>query len=249
MARPSTRSELADYCLRALGAPVMEINIDDDQLEDRIDEALQYWQEYHSDAVVRTLLKHQITQDDLDNNKISNLPENILSVTRILSFNDTSSASMFSAKYQMFLNDVYGLRNPGGIINYEMTSQYISLVQNIITGHTAQLSYARHMDTIQFHGLLRDKTKVGDFIIIECYTSVDPSGYPDVYNDMALKELCTLLIKKQWGQNLSKFEGMQLPGGVTINGRQIYEEAVADLKELKERFDLFYSTPVDFFVG
>jgi hypothetical protein len=249
MARPSTRAELADYCLRALGAPVMEINIDDDQLEDRIDEALQYWQEYHSDAVVRTLLKHQITQDDLDDNKISNLPENILSVTRILSFNDTSSASMFSAKYQMFLNDVYGLRNPGGIINYEMTSQYISLVQNIITGHTAQLSYARHMDAIQFHGLLRDKTKVGDFIIIECYTSVDPVGYPDVYNDMALKELLTLLIKKQWGQNLSKFEGMQLPGGVTINGRQIYEEAVADLKELKERFDLFYSDPVDFFCG
>jgi hypothetical protein len=105
------------------------------------------------------------------------------------------------------------------------------------------------MDTIEFHGLLRDKTKVGDFIIIECYTSVDPNSYPDVYNDMALKELLTLLIKKQWGQNLSKFEGMQLPGGVTISGRQIYDDAVSDLKELKERFDSFYSDPVDFFCG
>lgn len=249
MARPSTRQGLADYCLRALGAPVMEINIDDDQLEDRIDEAIQFWQEYHSDAVVRTLLKHQITQDDLDANKILNLPENILSVIRVLSFNDTSSASMFSAKYQMFLNDVYGLRNPGGIINYEMTSQYISLVQNIISGHTSQVSYTRHADTLEFHGRLKDKTKVDDFIIIECYTSVSAESYPDVYNDMALKELTTLLIKKQWGQNLSKFEGMQLPGGVTISGRQIYEDAVNDLKELKERFDSFYSNPPDFFIG
>lgn len=249
MARPTTRAELAEYCLRALGAPVMEINIDDDQIEDRIDEALQFWQEYHSDALVRTFLKHQITEENINSNSINNLPDAVLSVTRVLSFQDTSASSLFSLKYQMHLNDIYGLRNPGGLVNYEMTSQYISLVEDIITGHGVQLSYVRHMNKIEFHSSLKDYVTAGQWIVIECYLAINPLNYPEVYNDMALKELCTLLIKKQWGQNLSKFEGMQLPGGVTIQGRQIYDDAVNDLKELKETWQLKYETPPDFFIG
>jgi hypothetical protein len=248
MARPTTRAQLADYCLRALGAPVMEINIDEDQLEDRIDEAIQFWQEYHSDAMVRSFIKHQVTQEEIDDNKIS-VPDAVLSVTRVLSFQDTNAASMFSTKYQMHLNDFYGLRNPGGLVNYEMTSQYLSLVEDIISGHGVQLSYVRHANLIEFHATLSDYLVEDDWIVIECYQTVNPTQYADVYNDMALKELCTLLIKKQWGQNLSKFEGMQLPGGVTINGRQIYDDAVNDLKELKEKFDSLYSMPPDFFIG
>lgn len=248
MARPTTRAQLADYCLRALGAPVVEINVDEDQIEDRIDEAIQFWQEYHSDAMVRSFIKHQITQDEIDNNRIT-VPDAVLSVTRVLSFQDSTASSMFNTKYQMYLNDVSGLRNSGGLVNYEMTSQYLSLIDDIITGHGVQISYVRHANLIEFHSSLSDRVSENDWIIIECYQTVNPTQYADVYNDMALKELCTLLIKKQWGQNIMKFEGMQLPGGVTINGRQTYEDAVNDLKELKEKFDSLYSMPPDFFIG
>jgi hypothetical protein len=249
MARPATRDELAEYCLRALGAPVIEINLDEDQIDDRIDEAIQFYQEYHADAVVRTFVKHEITQDTLDTRTIE-LPDSILSVTRIMGLNGGGTAGMFNTKYQMHLNDVSGLRGGGGtLVDYEMTKQYLSLLDDIINGHGHQVSYSRHKNTIQVHSDLNQTADIGSFIIIECYQTVDPNTYPEVYNDMALKELLTLLLKKQWGTNLIKFEGMQLPGGVTINGRPIYDDAVTDLKELKERFDLMYANPCDFYVG
>lgn len=248
MAKPTTRSELADYCLRALGAPVVEINIDDDQVEDRIDEAIQFWQEYHSDAAVRTLIKHQVTSAELTSNEIE-VPDAVLSVVRVLDFQDFSSASLFNAKYQMYLNDFFGMRNPGGLLNYELTSQYMSLVEDILNGHGQALSFNRHKNTIKFHADIKDHVAEGDYVIFETYQTVNPATYPDVFDDMGLKELLTLLIKKQWGQNLSKFEGMQLPGGVTINGSAIYEQATADIKELKETWQLKYEEPVDLFIG
>jgi hypothetical protein len=250
MARPETRDELAEYCLRALGAPVLEINIDEDQIDDRIDEAIQFYQEYHSDAVVRTFVKHEITQDNIDN-RVIDLPDSILSVTRIRGIDTSGVGGMFNVKYQMHLNDVAGLSgiNKGGLVNYEMTKQHLSLIDDIINGHSQQVSYSRHKNTIKIHSDLTGFTEVGNFIIIECYQTVDPNTYPEVYNDMALKELLTLLIKKQWGTNLIKFEGMQLPGGVTISGRAIYDDAVNDLKELKERWQLQYENPVDFYCG
>jgi hypothetical protein len=248
MAKPTTRSELADYCLRALGAPVVEINIDDDQIEDRIDEAIQFWQEYHSDAAVRTLIKHEVTAGELASNEIE-VPDAVLSIVRVLEFQDFSSASLFNAKYQMYLNDFFGMRNPGGLLNYELTSQYMSLVEDILNGHGQAMSFNRHKNTVKFHADIADHVAEGDFIIFETFQTVNPSSYPDVFDDMGLKELLTLLIKKQWGQNLSKFEGMQLPGGVTINGSAIYEQATADIKELKETWQLKYEEPLDIFIG
>ena len=249
MAKPTTREELAEYCLRALGAPVIEINIDEDQIDDRIDEAIQFYQEYHADAVVRTFIKHEVTQDTIDTRTID-LPDSVLSVTRVIGLGDAGTGSMFNVKYQMHLNDVADLRKlGGGLVNYEMTKQYLSLIDDIINGHGQQVSYSRHKNTIKIHSEVESLSEIGQFIIIECYQTIDPNTYPEVYNDMALKELLTLLLKKQWGSNLIKFEGMQLPGGVTINGRPIYDDAVTDLKELKETWDLKYSNPVDFYVG
>ena len=246
--KPTTRTELGEYCLRELGAPVVEINIDDDQLEDRIDEAIQYWQEYHSDATVKTLIKHQVTAGELTSNEIE-LPDAVLSVVRVLGFQDFSSNSIFNAKYQMYLNDFYGMRNPSGLLNYELTQQYMSLVEDILNGHGQQFAFNRHKNTVKFHSTISDHVSEGEYIIFEAYQTINPMNYPDVYDDMGLKELLTLLIKKQWGQNLIKFEGMQLPGGVTISGAKLYDDAVADIKELKETWQLRYENPVDFFIG
>jgi len=206
MAKPTTRDELAEYCLRALGAPVIEINIDEDQVDDRIDEAIQFYQEYHADAIVRTFVKHQITADDLVTNTIE-VPESIISITRLIGLTDTHSNSMFSMKYQMHLNDVMGLNGSGGdgygsLLNYEMTKQYLSLIDDVINGHGQQLSFSRHKNTVKIHIPLKDYVEIDQYLIFECFQTVNPNLYSNVYNDMALKELLTLLLKKQWGSNL-----------------------------------------------
>lgn len=249
MAKPNSRQTLIEYCLRALGAPVMEINVDEDQLEDRIDEALQFYQEYHADAMVRTFIKHQITQESITDG-IIDLPDAVLSVTRVLNLSGGGEAAdMFNIKYQMFLNDLYGLRNPSSLVNYEITKQYLGLIEMTLTGASQQVTYARHKNQLTIQDDWQKYLNVGGWIIIECYTTINPNDYPEVYNDMALKRYATALIKKQWGQNLIKFEGMQLPGGITINGRQIYDDAIADLDKMEETWDSKYAMPVDFFVG
>lgn len=249
MAKPNSRAELIEYCLRALGAPVMEINVDEDQLEDRIDEALQFYQEYHADAVVRTFIKHQITQESITDG-IIDLPDAVLSVTRVLNLSGGGEAAdMFNIKYQMFLNDLYGLRNPSSLVNYEITKQYLGLIEMTLTGASQQVTYARHKNQLTIQDDWQNYLNVGGWIIIECYTTINPNDYPEVYNDMALKRYATALIKRQWGTNLMKFEGMQLPGGVTINGRQIYDDAIADIDKMEETWDSKYAMPVDFFVG
>jgi hypothetical protein len=246
--RPSTRDELAQYCLRALGAPVIEINVDEDQIQDRIDEALQFYQEYHADAIVRTFVKHKITQEDFDTGIIQ-CSDEILSVVRVFNLASGPSADMFNVKYQMFLNDMYSLRNPGDLINYEITKQYLSLIEMTLTGMSQQIIYARHKNTLTIKNDWKGHLGVGSYIIIECYTTINPNQYPDVYNDMALKRYCIALIKRQWGLNLLKFEGMQLPGGVTLNGRAIYDDAKEEILKMEEEFDSKYGLPTDFFVG
>jgi hypothetical protein len=249
MARPNSRQTLAEYCLRALGAPVIEINVDEDQIEDRLDEAIQFYQEYHSDAVVRTFIKHQITEESITNGVIT-LPDEVLSVTRVLNLSGGGDAAdMFSVKYQMFLNDLYGLRNPSALVNYEITKQYLGLIEMTLTGASQQVTYARHKNQLTIQDDWAKYMQVGGWIIIECYTAVDPQTYTEVYNDMALKRYTTALIKKQWGANLIKFEGMQLPGGVTLNGRQLYDDAVNDIEKMEESWDSKFGMPVDFFVG
>lgn len=248
MAAPQSRQDLTEYALRSLGAPVLEINVDDDQISDRLDEALQYYQEYHSDGVVKTYYKHQVTSTDITNEYI-NLPEQLLFVKRIMPFADeNSSVNMFDARYQMHLNDIFDLRNAGSVDNYVQTQQYISTLDMIFNG-SEQIRFNRHMNRLFVDTEWGADIKEGDYIIVEGYQTVDPNDFPDVLNDMWLKRYFIALLKRQWGQNLIKFEGMQLPGGVTINGRQMYEDGIAEIQALEEEIRLNHEMPADFFMG
>jgi len=249
MANPTSRQGLIDYCMRRLGAPVIEINVDEDQIEDRIDDALQFYQEYHSDATMRIYLKHQITAQDISNRFIS-LNDNILYVKRIFPFiGDSSSINMFSVKYQMHMNDLYDLSYIGDLLYYEMVQQYMSLLDLKLNGASEFSRFNRHMNELHLDIDWESDIKEGDYVIVECMRIVDPSTYTDVYNDMFLKQYATALIKQQWGANLIKFEGMQMPGGVTINARQIFEDANLELEKIREQMQLNYEMPPDFYVG
>jgi len=246
MAKPNTRQSLIDYALRALGSPVIEINVDDTQLEDRLDEALQFYQEYHSDSIVRNYRKHLVTADDVTNGYVT-LPDSMIFVNSVWPIMaSTSQTGMFSIEYQMHLNDLYNLRHPGVLIDYEMTKQYMSLIDLKINGMSQRSTFSRHQNRIYIEG---NDLEEGIYIIVEGHEILDPDTYTDIYNDMLLKKYLIALIKRQWGLNLIKFEGMQLPGGVTLNGRQIYDDAVQDIEKIEETMQLTYEKPTDFFVG
>ena len=249
MANPTSRQGLIDYALRRLGAPVIEINVDEDQIEDRIDDALQFYQEHHSDATMRIYLKHELTAQDITNRYIS-LNDNILYVKRIFPFvGDSSNINMFSVKYQMHMNDLYDLSYIGDLLYYEMVQQYMSLLDMKLNGQSEFSRFNRHMNELHLDIDWESDVKAGDYVIVECMRIVDPSTYTDVYNDMFLKQYATALIKQQWGANLIKFEGMQMPGGVTINARQIFEDANLELEKIREQMQLNYEMPPDFYVG
>ena len=251
MAVPSSRQDLIDYCKRRLGDPVIEINVDDDQIEDRVDEALQHYQEYHDDATVRTYLKHQVTSTDIANEYIP-ISSNILTVTKMfpISSSFNSSFNFFDIKYQMMLNDIADLQNfAGDLAYYEQMQQYLSLLDVKLNG-TPQVQFSRHQDRLYIFGDFVDgDVKAGEYIVAEIYTVLDPDTHTSIYNDMWLKEYTTALIKQQWGSNLIKFEGVQLPGGVTFNGRQIYDDATTEIERLRERIRLEFEMPADFFLG
>jgi hypothetical protein len=250
MANPSTRQGLIDYCLRQLGDPVIEINVDPDQLEDRVDEAIQYFQDFHSDATLRTYLKHVVTQENIDNGYIP-LSSNITYVTRLFPITDsTSSRNFFDIKYQLSLNDFWDLQTyVGDLAYYEQMQQYLSLIDMKLTG-TPQVRFSRVQNRLYIDGDLDgEDIKVGDYVVAEVYEIVDGSSFSGVWNNRWLKEYTTAIIKRQWGQNLIKFEGMQLPGGVTLNGRQLYEDALSDIERLKEEMKMEHEFPADFFVG
>ena len=249
MATPNTRQKLIDYCLRSLGHPVIEINVDEDQLEDRVDEAIQYYQEYHGDAVVRNLLKHQVTSADITNGYIS-IPANanILSINNV--FNTSNSQSgMFSVDYQLHLNDIFDLTNShGGIVNYEMTKQFMSLIDRNINGMFELIEYSRHKNQVAFHSDTL-KGMEGLYVVFDGYSVIDETTYTDVYNDAFIKKYTTALFKRQWGMNLIKFEGMVLPGGVTLNGRQIFDDAKEEIQLLEETMQLKHEMPPLDFIG
>jgi len=250
MATPSSRTALSDYCLRALGHPVIEVNLDDDQMEDRIDEAIQYYQEYHSDAIVRNYRKHEVTAADITNEYIS-VPESLLYIRRVLPIKGAnSSVGDFSIDYQLHMNDLFGLRDPGDLISYELTKQYMSLIDLKINGVTEQVTFNRHQDIVKLDSI-RWGTDItaGQYIVFEGYETLDPEVATDVYNDMWLKRYVTALFKRQWGLNLIKFEGIQLPGGVTLNGRQTFDDANAEIEKLEEQVRLNHEDPPDFFMG
>ena len=251
MATPNSRSTLIDYCKRKLGEPVVEINVDDDQLEDRIDETIQVFQEYHSDAVLRTYLKHLVTEDDVTNEYIS-VPTDIVHIVKMfpLSSNFNNARNFFDIKYQMMLNDMTSLMNfAGDLAYYEQMQQYLSLLDTKLNG-TPQVQFSYHQNRLYIFGDFADNDiKAGDYIIAEVYRTIDPETNRSIYNEKFVKEYATALIKQQWGQNLIKFEGMQLPGGVTLNGRQLYDDATQEIKDLDEKVRLEHELPPDFFVG
>jgi len=251
MANPTSRATLIEYCKRRLGDPVIEINVDEDQLEDRVDEALQYYQEYHSDATLRTYLKHQVTATDVANEYIS-LSTDILFVSKVfpVSSNFGSSVNFFDIKYQMMLNDITNLQNfAGDLAYYEQLQQYLSLLDIKLNGQP-QVQFSRKQNRLYIFGDFADKDiKEDDYIIVEIYKIIDPDTHTSVYNDMWLKEYTTALIKQQWGANLIKFEGMQLPGGVMLNGRQLYDDATGEIERLREVIRMEHEMPADFFVG
>ena len=251
MATPNSKTTLIDYCKRRLGAPVIEINIDEEQAEDRVDEALEYYQEFHSDATVKGYMKHQVTGTDVSNEYIS-VSSDIIQVTKMFpitsSFN--TSRNFFDIKYQMMLNDLADFATfSGDVAYYEQIQQYLRLLEMKLNGHPI-VNFVRRQNRLYIHGDFADNDiKAGDFIVAEVYTIINPTTHTSVFNDIWLKEYTTALIKQQWGSNLIKFEGMQLPGGVQLNGRQIYDDATNEIVALRERIRVEHELPPDFFVG
>ena len=252
MASPSSRATLKSYCLRRLGSPVIKINVEDTQIEDCIDDALQLFQEFHSDATKRIFLKHLITATDVTN-KYIDIPSTIPYVIRVLPF-DTSSLGngqgMFSIQYQIRLNDIADLRNfAGGISYYQQMGQYLDMMDMLLNG-TPIVTFQRYENRLYIHGEWWDsELKAGDYVIVEAYQIIDETTSTSIYNNMFIKDYTTALIKQRWGQHMSKFEGVQLPGGVTLSGQNIKDEATTELTELRERMRLEYEVMPDFFMG
>jgi hypothetical protein len=204
MAKPNSRQTLIDYCLRALGEPVIEINVDEDQVGDRIDEALQFYQFYHDDAIEKVYLAHEVTADDITNGYIP-INDLVTDVVRILPLRETvSSTDMFDIRYQIHLNDIYALGFMGSLTEYVMAQQWLSLLDLVVDSDEKHVNFERHMDRLTIHMDWSEEVEVGDNILVECYRIIDPDTHTDVYNDYFLKRYATALIKRQWGQNLIK---------------------------------------------
>jgi hypothetical protein len=247
MALITTREDLRDYCLRRLGAPVVEINIDDDQIEDRIDDAFQFYRDYHYDAVEMLYMKYEVTAEDKVNQYIP-LPDSVVGVSRILPFtNKSDGTNIFSIKYQLLVNDLYSLMSTN-LIYYAQVKTELELINQLLTG-VKPVRFNRHMNRLYIDMDWTSDVNAGTFIIVECYRILDPDTYRDVYNDRFLKMYCTALLKRQWGENLKKFEGMQLPGGVTMNGQKIFDEAEAEIAKIEADMQSRFELPVDMFVG
>jgi hypothetical protein len=242
MALPTTREAFKEYCLRELGKPVIDINVDNTQVEDRIDDALQYYRDYHYDGTLRTYVKQSLTATDITNEYIS-LDDDIVGIVNMFDIGDSvSSNNLFNMRYQLSLHDVWGMRAGGNMTNYYMAQQHISLMEEILVGK-APLRFNRNMNRVHVD-MDWGKVVAGNYMIFEAYQTVDPDTYGDIWKDRWLLRYAAQLIKKQWGSNLSKFNGMTLPGGLTFNGAEIYQQAVEEITRLEEEMISSYSLPV-----
>jgi len=251
MAKPSTRQQFKEYCLRALGAPVIEINVDDSQVEDRIDQALQYFADWNSNGAQRSYYKYQVTAQDQANGYIDtySIDPNLLTVSRVfqVGFN-LQINNIFNIRYQMALTDFYGLRTGQMNMNYFVsTMQYIEMLQQLLDPEK-QTRFNKYNNRLQIDMNWGDFTE-GQYLLIEGYTVVDPEVYSEAWNDPMLKKYATALIKQQWGANLSKYEGIPLPGNITFNGARLYQEAMEELSKIEEDVLLKYQEPPDFITG
>ena len=247
MAVPTTRATFKERCLRNLGKPVIEINVDDDQLEDRIDEALAYYQDYHFDGVEKTYLKHAVTQTDIDNTYITVTNSNIIGIIDLFDIGDaTSTNNLFNIRYQIALNDLYDLSRYD-LVPFYQNFQNIRMIEEILVGRQP-LRYNRHVNKLHID-MDWEKLNVGDFVVAHVYQKVDPDTYTDVWSDRWLIRYTTCLFKESWGQNLSKFTGMQLPGGVQFNGSEIFSQAQQEKTQLEQEMISAYSLPVHDMTG
>ena len=271
MAIPNSRDSLKEYCLRSLGKPVIDINVDEDQVEDRIDEALQYFAQYHYDGVERTYLKYKVTQADVDRikspsgdtassvtknsvttawseqNNFIVVPEAVLAVTRIFPLSNRGNQNMFDIRYQLRLNDLYDFSSTS-VIHYDMVLRNLDMLDHILVGEKP-IRFNQYNNKLFIDMDWKTDITVGEYLVIECFRKLDPTVMTDVYNDIYLKRYVTALLKKQWGANLSKFNGVAMLGGVTLNGQQIYSEALEDIRKLEEEIRGTYETPVTYMIG
>lgn len=257
MAAITNRQEFTDYCLRRLGFPVIEINVDPDQVQDRIDDALQYWQDYHFDGLQKIYYIKKVTQEDINNRYIdlsdvkdnSNNATQIVGVTRIFPLQDSqASINMFDLRYQLRLNELYDFTS-ASYVNYTMTQQHLRMLEQLFTGEVP-IRYQRHMERLYIDWAWGEReAPVGTIVVAEAYAIINADVYNKVWNDRWLKEYATALIKRTWGNNLKKFAGIQLPGGVMLNGDKIYEEAEDEIKALEEKMAVEYFAPLEFFLN
>lgn len=257
MATLTTRTQFKDYCLRRLGFPVIEINVDEDQVQDRIDDALQYWQDYHFDGLQKFYYVKRIDQTDINNKYLdmssvrdsSNNVMEISGVTRIFPIQDSQATiSMFDLRYQLRLNELYDFTS-ASYINYTMTLQHLRMLEQLFTGEIP-VRFQRHMQRLFIDWAWgQSQAPVGTTVVIECYGVIDPEVYGRVWNDRWLKEYATALIKRTWGNNLKKFAGIQLPGGVMLNGDKIFQEAEQEIKALEADMERSYGGVLEFFMN
>jgi hypothetical protein len=246
MAIPTTRDGFKQLCLRQLGAPVIDINVSEEQVDDCVDLALRYWQDYHMDGTDKQYYKYKITSQDIINKYIT-IPENIIGVINLFPIGDAlNTANMFSIRYQIALNDLYTLTNVS-LVPYYMALTHVRLIEEILVGKQ-MLRYNRHMNRC-YIDMDWTKLQTDYYLILECYGVVDPDTYPDVWKDWWITRYTTALIKKQWGNNLKKFTGMMLPGGVQFSGQQIYDEAVQEIQDLEANMINSFSLPVADLIG
>ena len=244
----TTRQGLIDYCLRRLGSPVTEINVDDEQVSDRIDDAIEFFQEYHFDGVEKVFLKHEIKQVDI-NNEYLTVEDAVISVLRVLPIPNFNAfqTGFFNEEYQLRLNDLENFQG-STMINWAMSKTNFSLVEHLF-GIQPTLLFNRKQNKVYLETDWEKKFDVGTILIIEAYRSLDPTTYTEVYNDMFLKKYATALIKQQWGSNLKKFTGVTLPGGITLDGQTIFSEATEELTKIEEEMNMKYELPPDGYIG
>ena len=272
--QPSSRTDFKTYCLRKLGAPVLEINLASEQCEDLIDDALQMFQERTFDGAAQTYLKYKLTQADIDrgagpgsaspvgittttatstvgitstfsyeeNNNFLQIPPEVIGVYKIFHFDgsNTITNNMFSVKYQLFLNDIY-FWGATELLTYAMTKTYLEDINFLLTTEK-QIRFNKRQDRL-YLDIDWDSVNEGDWLIIDCFRLLDPSDYGRVWNSQFLKQYATALMKRQWGQNLLKFGGVKLPGGIELNGRQIYDDGQRDIDFIMERMSSTYELP------
>ena len=269
MATPSSRETLKQYALRALGKPVIDINVDDNQLEDRLDEAYQYYAQYHYDGIRRTYLKYQYTQADYDRitvdgssetatkNSVSTsftegqnflvVPESVISVINIFPFSNKGNLNLFDVRYQLRLNDLYDFSSTS-VINYDIVLRHLDFLDHILVGEKP-LRFNQMDNRLYVDMDWGEDLQVGEFLVIECYRKLAPATFTDINNDIFLKRYVTALFKKQWGANLSKFNGVAMLGGVTLNGQQIYTEALSDIEKLETELRTTYELNPAIMIG